>query len=132
MDPFSGQPIWRKPTSTEAFLGPVFACSVFARELQKQPQARSVSSPPHLSTQGHSVSSRRMEAGQSGAACTVPSYIHLANPPHVLWMQRPPTKVPAAHPPEGLCSIFSSVLCKKCLGLGVYGLVESLIVLNLS
>lgn len=31
---------------------------------------------------------------------------------------------------EGLCSICSSVLCKKCLGLGVNGLLESLIALN--
>lgn len=39
-------------------------------------------------------------------------------------------KGPCCMSPEGLCSIFSSVLCKKCLGLGVYGLSESLTVLN--
>lgn len=130
MDPFSSWPIWRKPTLPELSLAWYLYAQSLPGSCKSSREHGAFPDLRRLSAKGCSVNGLGMEAGQSSAACDVPSSVHPANLQHFLWTHRPPTKVPAAYHLKDYVP-FPAVFCgKKCLGLGVCGLLESLIVLN--
>lgn len=108
-------PIWRKPTLPELSLAWCFYAPSLPGGCKSSREHGAFPDLLRLSAKGCSVNGLGMEAGQSSAACHVPSSAHGANLQHFLWTSY---KGPCCMSPEGLCSISSSVFCKKMPWLG--------------